>query len=69
MDKGLKAAAMKKAKAQGLTLSAMLNIATESFVKGRFEISAFDRDVLIANEQIRRGQVISQEALFKKLGL
>ena len=69
MDKSLKAAAMKKARQRGFNLSTMLNLATESFVKGRLEIGAFERDIAIGREQIKRGQVISQEKLFKELGL
>ncbi|TSC68848.1 MAG: hypothetical protein G01um101456_458 [Parcubacteria group bacterium Gr01-1014_56] len=68
-DKKLKQAAQKKARKEGLTLSAVLNLATEAYVSNRLEITAFDSDLTQARKEVREGKGISQEELFKKLGL
>ena len=65
MDANLKRLAMKKAKHQGMTLSAVLNLATKAFVGGELRIGAFERDLLEAREDIKAGRIISQEKLFK----
>ncbi|MEK7607746.1 MAG: hypothetical protein AAB484_02405 [Patescibacteria group bacterium] len=69
MDISLKTAAMKKARAEGLTLSAVLNLILKAFVKNELQIGAFEKSIIIAKEDIKRGRVISQEDLFKKLGI
>jgi antitoxin component of RelBE/YafQ-DinJ toxin-antitoxin module len=69
IDKKLKAAAMRKAKSQGLTYSAVLNLATRAYVNDEIAIDALSRDLAEARADIRAGQTISQEALFKELGL
>lgn len=53
-DKKLKEKAMKQAKKEGLTLSAVLNLALESYVNGRLEITMFDRDLALARHQFGR---------------
>lgn len=68
-DKKLKAAAMKKARKEGLTYSAVLNLATEAYVNNRLEITAFDRDLAVARAQMRRGEGIPQEEILRRLGL
>lgn len=68
-DKKLKEAAMKKAKGQGLTYSAVLNLATRAYVGGDFEVDILSRDLERARADIRAGRTISQEALLEKLGL
>ncbi|MDO8408218.1 MAG: hypothetical protein Q7S95_03225 [bacterium] len=68
-DKKLKEAAMKKARGQGLTYSAVLNLATRAYVRDEFEVDMLSRELAEARQQVREGKTISQEALFKKLGL
>lgn len=68
-DKRLKAAAMKKARSQGLTLSAVLNMATKAYVDDRIEISVFDRDLAEALEDVRKGRVTDAETVHRRLGL
>lgn len=68
-DKHLKAAAMKKARSQGLTLSAVLNMATKAYVDNRIEISVFDRDLAKALEDVRKGRVTDAETVHRRLGL
>lgn len=68
-DKRLKTAAMKKARSQGLTLSAVLNMATKAYVDDRIEISVFDRDLAEALEDVRKGRTTPQEKVFRRLGL
>jgi len=69
MDMSLKTAAMKKARAQGLTLSAVLNLILKAFVKDDLEIGAFDKNMLLAREDMKRGRITSQSDLFKRLGI
>ncbi len=67
IDEKLKGAAMRKAKAQGLTLTAVLNMATRAFVDNKMDIIA--RDIAIAREQIRQGKAIPAEEVWKRLGI
>ncbi len=69
MDMSLKKAAMKKARAQGLSLSAVLNLAAQSFVQGNLQVGAFERGLTEARTDVKAGRIISQEKLFKRLGL
>ena len=62
-DKMLKAAAQKKARAQGLTLTGMLNLATRAYVENDIDIIA--RDIAAA----RRGKRIPAEEVHKRLGI
>ena len=62
-DKKLKAAAQKKARAQGLTLSGMLNLATRAYVENDIDIIA--RDIAAA----RRSSKIPAEEVHKRLGI
>ena len=55
-NKKLKDAAMKKARKEGLTYSAVLNIATQAYVGDRLEITALDRKL----EQARVARRILQ---------
>lgn len=68
-DSKLKAAALKKARGQGMTLSAVLNLATRAYVDNRMEVDVLGQMIERGREDIRRGRVISQEELFKRLGL
>lgn len=68
-NKKLKDAAMKKAKKHGLTLSAVLNMATEAYVENRLTISAFERDLAAARADVRAGKTIPLEEALKSLGL
>jgi len=69
MNTILKKAAMKKAKKEGLTLSDVLNFAARAYVDGDIQVRIVDRDTAEALDDIAHGRVISQEALFKKLGI
>ncbi len=69
MDAVLKRAAMKKAKKEGWTLSAFLNFATREYVAGSIKMTALQRDIAASRERIRKGRFITQEELFKKLGI
>ena len=69
MDTMLKKSVMKKAKKSGLTLSDILNFSARSYINGDIQIRMVDRDTSEALDDIANGRVISQEALFKKLGL
>ena len=62
-DKKLKAAAQRKARAQGLTLSGMLNLATRAYVENDIDIIA--RDIAAA----RASKRIPAEEVHKRLGI
>jgi hypothetical protein len=61
----LKAAARKKARAQGLTMSAMLNLATRAYVNEDISIDIIGRDIAEA----RRGSSLPAEEVYKRLGI
>ncbi len=69
MDSTLKKQFMSKARKEGLTMSSALNIAARAYVQDRLKITALDRDIEEGLDDIRNGRVISQEDLFRKLGL
>lgn len=64
-DKKLKEAAQKKARGQGLTLSAMLNLATRAYVDDEIKIDVIARDLAEA----RRGESIPAAELYRRLGI
>lgn len=68
-NKKLKDAAMRKARRHGLTLSAVLNMATEAYVADRLTISAFERDLAGARAEMRAGKGIPLEEALKSAGL
>lgn len=65
IDRKLKSAAQKKADAQGLTLSAMLNLATRAYVNGGITIDVIGEDIARA----RRGKSIPAAEVYRRLGL
>jgi antitoxin component of RelBE/YafQ-DinJ toxin-antitoxin module len=69
IDKKLKESAMKKAKRDGLTLSAVLNIATRKYVDDQFKIALIEREIEEALRDVREGRTIPAEEVYKKLGL
>lgn len=69
MDSALKKKAMKKAREDGLSLSAVLNLALRAYVGGGLRVGAFERSLASGLADVRAGRVISQEDLFKELGL
>lgn len=69
MNTTLKKAVMKKAKHEGLTLSDVLNFSARAYINGDMQIRVVDKDTAEALDDIANGRVISQEALFKKLGI
>ncbi|OGG69923.1 hypothetical protein A3F27_02000 [Candidatus Kaiserbacteria bacterium RIFCSPHIGHO2_12_FULL_53_13] len=68
-DKKLKAAAMKKARGQGMTLSAVLNLALRAYVDNRMEIDVLGQMIERGHEDIRRGRTIPAEEVYRRLGL
>ena len=69
MDSTLKKEVMRKARKDGLTLTGVLNIAARAYAADHLKITALERDIEEGLDDIRHGRVISQEELFKKLGL
>ena len=68
-DRKLKDAAQKKARKQGLTLSAMLNLATQAFVDDDIKIDVIGRDIARARADIRAGRGIPAEEVYRRLGI
>jgi hypothetical protein len=64
-DQKLKDAAQKKAREQGLTLTAFLNLATRAFVDNELKIDVIARDIAEA----RRGKSIPAAEVYRRLGL
>ncbi len=64
-DKNLKEAAQKKARQQGLTLSAVLNLATQAFVNDDIRIDVLARDLAEA----RKGRSIPAAEVYRRLGI
>ena len=62
-DKKLKELAQKKARAQGLTLSAMLNLATRAYVDEHMTIDMLARDITEA----RRGTSVPASDVYRRL--
>jgi hypothetical protein len=69
MDLQLKKAAMKKARKEGTTLSAVLNAATRRYLHGKMKVLAVDLDWEEALKDIRAGRTRPMEEVFKDLGL
>lgn len=64
-DKKLKAAAQKKARSQGLTLSAVLNFATRAYVENDTTVDIIARDLARA----RASRSIPAEEMYRELGI
>lgn len=67
MDKKLKEAAMKKAKKQGITYSAFLNLATWAYVGNKLELDPWDLILERARENVRQGKFYTEEEVRKML--
>lgn len=67
IDSKLKAAAMKKARGEGITLSLLLNFATRSYVNDSLTIAAIHKELDEAQEEIRLGKGISQKEALRRL--
>lgn len=63
MPNRTKNALMKKAKASGLTLSSVLNMAANAYVNDRLFIGAFERDLAEARTDVKAGRVYSLDAV------
>ena len=68
-NRTLKEKAQKKARAQGLTLSAMLNLATRAFVDDTMQIDVIGRDIAAARAEIRAGKGIPANQVYRRLGI
>lgn len=69
MDKKLKAAAMKKARGQSMTLSTVLNFAASAYVDNRMKIDVIAQTIERGREDIRQGRLISEKEVYRRLGI
>lgn len=69
VDKKVKAAAMKKATKQGLTLTAVLNMSLRAYVDDDVIDVALARDIAKARKQVREGKFVTEAELRKQLGI
>jgi predicted transcriptional regulator len=67
MNTQLKKAAMKKARQQGWTLSAMLNFATRAYVEDRLNMEILDPELARGLDDIKNGRVITLEEAERRL--
>ena len=67
MNTQLKKAAMKKARQQGWTLSAMLNFATRAYVEDRLSMEMLDPELARGLDDIKYGRVIPLEEAERRL--
>lgn len=65
-DKKLKEAAMRKARKEGITYTAFLNIVTRAYVNNSIVVNAFERDLEQAREQYRDGKFLTHEQVLRK---
>lgn len=66
MNTQLKKAAMKKARREGWTLSAMLNFATRAYVENRLTMQVLNPELVRALDDIEHGRVISLEEVMRE---
>jgi len=69
IDAKLKEAAMKKAKRDGVTLSAVLNIATRKYVDNQLKIALFEAEMEEALKDVREGRTVPAEVVYQRVGL
>lgn len=67
IDKKLKVKAMQKAGRQGLTLSSVLNLATQAYVDDRITLTAFERDLMQGMADVRAGRVHALDDVIRDL--
>ncbi len=65
----LKNALMKKAQKQGLTMSAVFNLAAQAYVDDRIVFSSFERDFLQGISDAKAGRVTSLTDAIQELGI
>ena len=67
MNTKLKKAAMKKARSEGWTLSAVLNLATRAYLEDRLRMEILDPELAQGLDDIKHGRVVSQEEMERQL--
>ncbi len=67
MNTKLKKAAMKKARAEGWTLSAMLNLATKAYIDNRIGLATLDPAITQSLNELKLGQYVTHEELKRKM--
>jgi hypothetical protein len=67
MNTKLKKAAMKKAREEGWTLSAILNLATQAYVDNRIGLATLDPAITQSLEDFRQGRYVTHEELKRKM--
>lgn len=67
MNTKLKKAAMKKAREEGWTLSAMLNQATKAYVNNHLQPIMLDPRILQGLDDIQHGRVFSHEQMIREV--
>ena len=69
-DKKLKDAAMRKARRQGLTLSAFLNLATRAFVEDELELTVSEQKRLTrAQKEAQQGKFLTEEEVLRRFNI
>lgn len=68
-DSKLKTALSKKARANGMTVSAVLNIAARAYVSDRVSIDAVDARLAESLGDVRHGRVLTAAEMRRRLAL
>ena len=68
-DIRLKRAVATKARAQGMTLSAVFNLAAQAYIDNRLHIEAIDERLAKSRDEVQAGQVYSATLVRKILKL
>lgn len=69
LDKGIKEKVQRKARKQGITLSAMFNFAARAYANDSLEIDIVARDLAEARKEIREGKLIPAKEVYRRLGI
>lgn len=67
MNTKLKKAAMKKARAEGWTLTSVLNLAAKSYVEGRLRLEILDPELAAGMDDERNGRTIPWEQVKREI--
>lgn len=68
-DAVLKRAAMKKARKEGLSLSAVLNMSLRAYTSDKLKLIALDESLERGFADIKAGRVTPAEEVFERLGI
>jgi len=69
MDKKVKNAVMQKARRNGMTFTAVMNLVAKAYAEDRLEIDVLGEMIERSRKEIRAGKAIPAEEVYKRLGI